>query len=98
MTWYTYHDLTLEVHADGHAPAGELAPLLHALSFVCTQARVRSPTFSLAVRLHQGQSDVPASARQTWRANGVCGFEQEDHFYLTDGASLLHLRPAQGWA
>ena len=35
-------------------------------------------------------------AREIFRAEGFCGLEQGDDFYLTDGASLLHLQAKQG--
>ena len=33
--------------------------------------------------------------REVLRADGFCGFELGDDFYLTDGSSLFHLRPAK---
>jgi HPr Serine kinase C-terminal domain len=98
MTLYWGHEQSLKVEGEGQTPAAELAPLLHDLSFVCTQAKVRQPTLFLAARLHDGPAHVPAGARHVLRADGLCGFEHKDDFYLTDGASLLHLQPTQGRA
>ena len=57
---------------------------------------MQPPTLRLAVRLHTGALRVPSRARLVFRAEGFCGLELGDEFYLTDGASLLHLQPMQG--
>jgi hypothetical protein len=98
MILYTGHDQILEVRGKGQVLIGALDPLLRDLSFVRTQAVVSLPTVSLAVRRHDWRPCTPATARAVFRAHGLCGFEQGEDFYLTDGASLLHLRPSRGWA
>jgi hypothetical protein len=35
-------------------------------------------------------------AREVFRAEGLCGLEHGDDFYLTEGTSLLHLQPGEG--
>ena len=40
--------------------------------------------------------DLPVHAREVFRAEGLCGLEHGDDFYLTEGTSLLHLQPGEG--
>jgi hypothetical protein len=39
---------------------------------------------------------MPVQAREVFRAEGLCGLEHGDNFYLTEGTSLLHLQPGEG--
>jgi hypothetical protein len=73
-----------------------VARLLHELSWVCTAPTGQPPTLRLAVHRHTGALGVPTRARRVFQAEGFCGVEQGDEFYLTDGASILHLQPRQG--
>jgi hypothetical protein len=96
MACYTFQELTLEVTHAEPAYAHDVAQLLQELSWVGGTPTGQSPTLRFAVHQHTRALGVPAQARCVFRAEGFCGAELEDAFYLTDGASLLHLQPMQG--
>jgi hypothetical protein len=96
MTLYTLYDLCLEVSQEVSDPAAILDQLLLDLSCVHTQAAVRDPDLRLSVYRHTTRRCLPPMAREIFRAEGFCGLEHGDDFYLTDGASLLHLRLRHG--
>ena len=96
MDWYTFQELTLNLTHAGQACGEDVARLLQELSWVRTVPTGQRPTLRLAVRRHTGALCVPSRARLVFRAEGFCGVELEDEFYLTDGASLLHLQAMQG--
>ena len=96
MAWYAFQELTLELTHAEPACGEDVARLLQELSWVCTAPTGQPPTLRLAVHRHTGALWVPARARRVFRAEGFCGVELGDEFYLTDGASLLHLQPRQG--
>jgi len=95
---YTWQALTLAVQYDQPHTAAELGPLLHDLSWVRTEAGGHPPELCLTVRLDDHRRRVPPTARQVFQAEGYQGLECGDEFYLTDGASLLHLQVGQGRA
>jgi hypothetical protein len=95
MVWYTFQELTLELTPAGQRCGADVARLLQELSWVRT-APMGQPTLRLSMAQHTGALCVPAMARLVFRAEGFCGVEQGDDFYLTDGASLLHLQAGQG--
>jgi hypothetical protein len=96
IAFYTWHELTLAVQHEGPQTAAELGPLLHDLSWVCTEAGGRHPALCLTVRVDDHRRRVPATAREVFRAEEFWGLECRNDFYLTDGASLLHLQVGQG--
>jgi hypothetical protein len=49
------------------------------------------PSLSLSIRPRNGEPNFPATAREVLNADGFRGLENGSDFYLTDGASLLHL-------
>ena len=98
MAWYTFQELTLEVTHTGSAWREDVARLLQELSWVDVAPTGQPPTLRLAVRQHTEVLCVPARARRVFQAEGFCGAELGDAFYLTDGASLLHLQARQGQA
>ena len=55
--------------------------------------RTDSPSFH---QPSQQWTESPTAAREVFRADGFSALESGDDFYLTDGSSLLHLRPARG--
>jgi hypothetical protein len=96
MAWHVFHDLTLEVQHDRPDAEAELARLLQNLSVVPTPAGARPPCLRLTVHWRVCSQGLPVQAREVFRAQGLCGFERGDNFYLTEGTSLLHLQPGQG--
>jgi hypothetical protein len=96
MAWYTFQELTLEMTHAGQGCREDVARLLQELSWVCTAPTGQPPTLRLAVHQHTGTLRVPSKARLVFQADALCGFELGDVFYLTDGASLLHLQALQG--
>jgi hypothetical protein len=96
MALYTFQELTLELTHAGQVCGEDVARLLQELSWVCSVPMGQQPTLRLSVHLHNGVLRVPSRARLVFRAEGFCGVELEDEFYLTDGSSLLHLQAMQG--
>jgi hypothetical protein len=99
-TWpvahYAFHDLTLKVSHVEEESGRDLDQLLHDLLWVKTRASAGAPSLSLAVRLSDQGLTLPPTAREVLREDGLHGLESESDFYLTDGASLLHLEPRKG--
>jgi hypothetical protein len=92
MALHVFHDLTLEVQQDRPEVGGELAWLLQNLSFVPVSALAKQPCLRLIVHRQTRPPRLPVQAREVFRAEGLCGREYGDHFYLTEGTSLLHLQ------
>jgi hypothetical protein len=96
MVWYALHDLTLEVQTQGQGLEADLAQLLQDLSWVRMPATVGQPSLRLCVHWRSQRCSVPPMAREVLRADGFCGLECGDDFYVTDGSSLLHLQAMMG--
>ena len=96
MALHMFHDLTLEVRQDRPDVGEELGWLLQNLSFVPTPALAKQPGLRLTVHRQAHPSSLPVQAREVLRAEGLCGLEHGDNFYLTEGTSLLHLQPGKG--
>jgi hypothetical protein len=96
MSFYTFHELLLEVHADGEASSASLTQLLLDLSWRRLQTATQHPALSLVVHHHDRGGTLPRTAREVFSAEGLQGFEGAEAFYLTAGASLLSLQPTQG--
>ena len=96
MALHIFHDLTLEVQQDRPDVGAELAWLLQNLSFVPAPALARQPCLRLTVHCQACSHSLPVRAREVFRAEGLCGLEHGDNFYLTEGTSLLHLQPGEG--
>ena len=93
MALYAFHEVTLAVQTDGNERERELERLLEDLSFVRTPASERAPGLSLVIHRGAQAQPVPATAGAVFQAEGLAGFAHGEHFYLTAGTSLLHLRP-----
>lgn len=91
MALYTFHDLTLEVRQEGDVAGEDLVRLLHELSWVRSSAVVNNPSLCLSVRLNGNGRRVPPMARTVFQADGFCGLQNGEDFYLGDGSSLFHL-------
>jgi hypothetical protein len=96
MTLYTLYDLCLEVSQEVSDTEVVLDQLLLDLSCVRTRVAVREPDLRLSVHPHANRCWLPPMAREIFRAEGFCGLEHGNDFYLTDGASLLHLQAGHG--
>jgi hypothetical protein len=96
MALHVFHDLTLEVQQDQPDAGAELERLLQNLSFVPSPALAKQPCLRLTVHWQVRPLDLPAPAREVFRAEGLCGLAYGDDFYLTEGTSLLHLQPGEG--
>ncbi len=91
MARYALHDLKLDVDGPGPETGAELDRVLQDLSWDRTEASPEEADFSLSVLLGEQASPFPAEAREVLRAGGFQGFECDDEFYLTDGATQLRL-------
>ena len=96
MALYAFHDVILKVEHHGQRAVRIWPRLLEELSWVSIPSGVREPSLRLSISLHPNGLSVPPAAREVFRADGFSALESEDDFYLTDGSSLLHLRPARG--
>jgi hypothetical protein len=93
--FYALNSLVLELHSD--EPRREnLDRLLHELSWVRTRCSASKPGLYLSITPNSREYRIPPDSREVLRADGFCGFELGDDFYLTDGSSLFHLRPTEG--
>ena len=96
IAFYTWQALTLAVQHGRPQRVAEIGPLLHDLSWVRTEAGAHAPTLCLTVRQDDHRGRIPPTAWEVFRAEGVRGLECGDDYYLTDEASLLHLKMQQG--
>jgi hypothetical protein len=94
-TLYALVDLVLELQSE-EPRREDLDCLLQELSWVRTQASTCKPALYLSVSRRKGGFRIPQDTREVLRADGFSGLEVGDDFYLTDGSSLFHLRPARG--
>ena len=92
---YALDNLVLEL--DAEEPRREdLDRLLQELSWVRTSEPTCKPDLYLSVSSDQREFRIPPNCRQVLRTDDFLGFEANDEFYLTDGSSVFHLRPAKG--
>ena len=61
-----------------------------------TRHSTSNPGLYLSITSNRREYRIPLNCREVLRADGFCGFELSDDFYLTDGSSVFHLRPARG--
>jgi hypothetical protein len=93
MILYSFRTVTLAVETEGEEPAAGLEPLLADLSFVRAQDAEQPPRLRLTIHHGANVSKVPPCARAVFQADGLTVFAHEDDCYVTDGGSLLHIRP-----
>ncbi len=96
MALFAFHDLTLEMKHQGDVAGEDLAQVLEDLSWLSIPEGTKEPTLRLSVSDRQDGLRVPPLSKEVFRADGFSALENGDDFYLTDGSSLLRLRPAQG--
>jgi hypothetical protein len=96
MALYAFHDLTLEVNHQEAVAGQDLPRILEELSWVSAPHGVKEPTLHLSISRRSNGLRVPTIATPLFQADGFSAFESQDDFYITDGSSLLHLRPVRG--
>jgi len=92
MALYTSHGLTLKVKSCGLKTEAHLHQLLQDLSWVRNDAVGTNPSLCLKVGFDGRKVEIPTTARELFRADGFCGVEIGEDFYLTDGSSTFHHR------
>jgi len=96
MASYAFHDLTLDVEADLPGLALDLDRLLDGLSFRPVDSACTRKALGLTVATADHAPRIPDTARTSFRAEGFTVLENGSEYFVTDGKSLLYLRPAQG--
>jgi hypothetical protein len=97
MARYAFHDLTLEVEGVEEALCQvDLDRILGELSWERREPSSGTPNLSLSVLVGEDGWDPPPNGREVLRGDGFRGYESENGFYLTDGASSLRLDPERG--
>jgi hypothetical protein len=95
---YALDHLVLELHS-AEPRREDLDRLFHELSWVRIRSSVHKPTLCFSVSSNNHGFRIPRDCRQILRTDDFVGFETGNNdFYLTDGSSVFHLRPAQGEA
>jgi hypothetical protein len=90
------HELHLEVEQEPADAASVLDELLLDLSCVPAGTPEQAGALRLTVQQQEPGRCPPPWAREVFRADGFTGLEEADDFYLSDGASFMHLQAAQG--
>jgi hypothetical protein len=98
MALYRFHEMVLEVMREPEDIGEDLTQLLQELSWVRVCASGRKPCLYLSVSMQNKNVQAPRTAREVFSADGFSGIEDGGDFYLTDGASLLHLQTSRGRA
>jgi len=94
---YALDSLVLELDSEEPLQT-QIDGLLRELSWVRVEDCVQKPTLHLCVRSTDATPGIPRNCHEVLRAGDFTGYEAADEFYLTDGASLLHLGPRHGKA
>ena len=89
---YALDKSVLELRAK-HPSREALDRLLQDLSWVRIQNSSRRPTLCLSVNYKSGKVTIPSNAHEVLRTCEFRGLAAGRDYYLTDGASMLHLRP-----
>jgi len=97
-TTYIFHDITLDVESESGEIIRGLADLFADLSWTSLGPRQGAASLHIRIGRGFGPCDVPTTARLSFDADGLRGLQDGSDFYVTDGASLLLLRPRAGFA
>jgi hypothetical protein len=92
---YALNQLVLELHSE-ESRRVDLDRLLQELSWVRTSWSTYKPDLYLSVSSNNREFRIPQNSREVLRTDDFLGFEVNYDFYLTDGSSVFHLRPAKG--
>lgn len=100
VTIHRFHEFSLIVQYEAAEPSEELARTLDDLSWARDELRGRSPSLCLSVRLDVPLRQVPPTVTPKFEADGFCGYEYGDEYYLTARTAQwhLHLRERRGEA
>jgi hypothetical protein len=100
VTSYLFHDLTLIVRQEVSGPDGDLAQTLADLSWAQDQPCRLTPSLSWCIRPQREALRIPPTASRVLEADGFCGYEHGDEYYLTSKVAQwhLHLRQKRGEA
>jgi hypothetical protein len=94
---YQLGEFSLELAHDADVPTGGLESLLEDLSFA--EADGASGTrFSLRLTVGRGGSAPVSTAETVFDLDGLRGMRAAGEFWLTDGETVMHLRPPEGTA
>ena len=97
MVRYVFHDIPLEVLAEGKDIQDSLDQLLQDMSWTPTRLSTQEPLLRLSVhRNGEGVGDIPHQARQVFKVEGFEGYETGSDFYLTYGDSCFYLQSLAG--
>ena len=95
MRRYRFHRLGLEVGPAELEARARLSRLWSDLSWHPCGDDEAPPAHCLSLELHEERRPLPSGLRHSFTAESFSGFDGGDsEFYLTDGDSLLHIRPA----
>ncbi len=92
---YALDDLVLELNLE-RSGREALDALLQELSWVRIHSSNSKPSLYLSVAPDNDGFRTPRNCREVFRADGFLGVASASDFYLTDGSSVFHLRPASG--
>lgn len=94
--FYCFHDLTLEVGSKPVEVKDHLVGFLEGLSWVKISRFKGRPTLRFFICPSNNGFKLPSTGHECLRADEFSGLEAGDDFYLTDGSSHFHLKPALG--
>ena len=92
---YALDHLVMKLHSE-QPRREDLNHLLHELSWVRMWSSIYKPALHLSVSSNNGGFRIPRNCREVLHTDDFSGLESGNDFYLTDGSSLFHLRPARG--
>lgn len=95
-TLYRFHDISLEVSQEESVTGVGLSHLLRDLSFENFHAGETNTALRLSMHMSDQVVSSPCVAREVFHLDELCGREQGNDFYLTEGTSLLHLQALKG--
>ena len=96
MGLFLSHGLTLDVSPLGCKAGACVDKLLQDLSWVRSDEDVSEPALTLRLSHKNSGVEIPATARELFRADGFCGMEAGADFYLTDGSCSFRNSGATG--
>ena len=96
MPLYVLCDLGVRVDADAPLHGLGLTALLHDLSFAqVAHADIPEAPLVLSVRRTDGPAPVPHEPQTRVEWDGLTVYRSGEETYVSDGSSVLHLRPSQ---
>jgi hypothetical protein len=96
MSRYEFHGLTLDVAASDAEAASELERILAELSWERVERSSAPARFRFSVRIGGEGLEVPAEARELFRADDFRALEHADDFFLTDGENRFRFEAERG--